>query len=253
MNILGKLNKEDLRRIAENPNYLTGIYNYCDRWCERCPFTSRCLNYEIGENQINDSDLRDYNNNIFWEKLNDSLRLTIEIIEEEAEEQGIDLYNLDEEGDKRFYVVREKIVEGNSNLLQAERYICLVNEWFKESEEDLNLDSANSIDDALTITDAVEIIRWYQYQIFIKVKRALFSSIYDEDLTEDGQKSSDGSVKVALIGIDRSIGAWGKLYNYFNEKQDDILDILLHLSQMRNKLESEFPKARDFKRIGFDD
>ncbi|HTV00428.1 MAG TPA: hypothetical protein VMF13_07835, partial [Luteitalea sp.] len=22
--------------------YIVGIFNYCDRWCERCPLTSRC-------------------------------------------------------------------------------------------------------------------------------------------------------------------------------------------------------------------
>ena len=22
--------------------FIVGIFNYCDRWCERCPFTSRC-------------------------------------------------------------------------------------------------------------------------------------------------------------------------------------------------------------------
>ena len=22
--------------------FIVGVYNYCDRWCERCPLTSRC-------------------------------------------------------------------------------------------------------------------------------------------------------------------------------------------------------------------
>jgi hypothetical protein len=22
--------------------FIPGVYNYCDRWCERCPFTGRC-------------------------------------------------------------------------------------------------------------------------------------------------------------------------------------------------------------------
>ena len=25
---------------------IAGIFNYCDRWCERCSFTSRCSIYE---------------------------------------------------------------------------------------------------------------------------------------------------------------------------------------------------------------
>src|SRR5258706_3119195 len=30
---------------ASNPRLIPGIYNYCDRWCERCRFTDRCLQY----------------------------------------------------------------------------------------------------------------------------------------------------------------------------------------------------------------
>lgn len=34
---------KDLIDLADNPNFIAGIYNYCVRWCERCPFTARCL------------------------------------------------------------------------------------------------------------------------------------------------------------------------------------------------------------------
>src|SRR5882724_11555733 len=30
---------------ASNPRLIPGIYNYCDRWCERCGFTDRCLQF----------------------------------------------------------------------------------------------------------------------------------------------------------------------------------------------------------------
>jgi hypothetical protein len=36
---------KDLFKLAEDPRFISGIYNYCDRWCERCPFTARCLVY----------------------------------------------------------------------------------------------------------------------------------------------------------------------------------------------------------------
>ena len=39
------MDKSELLELAENGNLISGIYNYCDRWCERCPFTSRCLVY----------------------------------------------------------------------------------------------------------------------------------------------------------------------------------------------------------------
>lgn len=39
------MDKKRLLEMAENPDFIPGIYNYCDRWCERCAFTSRCLTY----------------------------------------------------------------------------------------------------------------------------------------------------------------------------------------------------------------
>src|SRR5258705_2000420 len=37
--------RRSLTELAGNPDLISGIYNYCDRWCERCPLTSRCLVY----------------------------------------------------------------------------------------------------------------------------------------------------------------------------------------------------------------
>src|SRR5690606_11821977 len=28
-------------------DYIDGIFNYCDRWCERCPFTARCRTFAM--------------------------------------------------------------------------------------------------------------------------------------------------------------------------------------------------------------
>ena len=37
-----------LRGLTRDPRSISGIYNYCDRWCERCPMTSRCwYQYQI--------------------------------------------------------------------------------------------------------------------------------------------------------------------------------------------------------------
>jgi len=65
-------------------------------------------------------------------------------------------------------------------------------------------------------------------------------------------KDSDGSAKVALIAIDRSIAAWGQMREHFVEHRDDILDVLVHLDRLRRKTETLFPDARVFVRPGFD-
>jgi len=63
------MRKEDLKRLAENPDFISGIYNYCDRWCERCPFTARCLNYALGRANHPDAASRDIHNERFWEQI----------------------------------------------------------------------------------------------------------------------------------------------------------------------------------------
>ena len=66
-------------------------------------------------------------------------------------------------------------------------------------------------------------------------------------------KDSDGSAKVALIGIDRSISAWGIMLRYFPACEDELLKILVVLEKLRKKVEKEFPDARSFFRPGFDE
>ena len=47
----------------ENNDYLPGVYNYCDRWCGRCIFNSRCM-VNATEEQVKESlpiDKRDDN------------------------------------------------------------------------------------------------------------------------------------------------------------------------------------------------
>ncbi len=60
---------KDLIDLAGNPDFISGIYNYCDRWCERCPFTSRCLLYATENEEPDDPASRDIRNAEFWQKV----------------------------------------------------------------------------------------------------------------------------------------------------------------------------------------
>jgi hypothetical protein len=41
------MNFKKFSRLVNNPRNISGIYNYCDRWCDRCPFTLRCATYSV--------------------------------------------------------------------------------------------------------------------------------------------------------------------------------------------------------------
>jgi len=110
--------------------------------------------------------------------------------------------------------------------------------------------------DTLSAIDAIEIIRWYQFQIYVKLKRAIGSARSEEeekDFWDEFPKDSEGSAKVALVGIDRSISAWGNMVDLFPGQDEKILHIIADLERLRNRTEKVFPKARAFVRPGFDE
>ena len=257
------MDMEDLEGYAENPDFIPGIYNYCDRWCERCAFTSKCQNYDLNEKEFEDPESNDINNKKFWDKISDQFILTMDMLEDEAEDLGI---NLNHASDFSINTHHGKI-EKHPLIKETRAYIDSVDNWFKLLDSSGNYKQILLIkepivdilkdelpDKSLKIADAADVIRWYHIQISVKLERALFSRMNEEqELDDDDWKDSDGSTKVALIGIDRSIAAWGKLYNYFDEGENEIFNLLLHLIKIRDIAELEFPDARSFIRPGFDD
>jgi hypothetical protein len=263
------MDKERIKKLARDPRFISGIYNYCDRWCERCPFTSHCLNYEMSEAEFADPETRDIKNKAFWNKMSDILRGTIEMLHEMAEEAGIDLDAVGQEEAARQEESRREKAKKNPGAIAAKEYIEQVDDWFDNVEEllegkqgellqkaELELPGSNPIGEAAEINDMAEIIRWYQHQIYVKLLRALQGredEAQDEELWKEFPKDSDGSAKVALIGIDRSIAAWGNLRSHFPEQEAEILDTLVFLDRLRKEVEKEFPDARNFIRPGFDE
>jgi hypothetical protein len=75
------MNKEELLSEAKDPKYIPGIYNYCNRWCQRCRFTSRYLNCELAEKQFGDLESADISSEKFWKKFSEVMQLTIHLIE----------------------------------------------------------------------------------------------------------------------------------------------------------------------------
>jgi hypothetical protein len=260
------MDKELIKRLAANPNFIAGIYNYCDRWCERCPFTSRCLNFALGEEQFADPEAHDINNEAFWQKLTETLQVTLDMLKEIVEQEGVDLDSLDVEEAVEEERLNEEIANNHECARAAAVYGEMVDNWFdsakglfeeKENELDLKvrlaIPNTNPLEEAASLKDSVETICWYQHLIWVKIMRALEEDLRGRPEVLDGlPRDSDGSAKVALIAIDRSMAAWGAMRNHFPEQEDTILDLLVHLDRLRRKVEKTFPDARAFVRPGFD-
>ena len=127
------MKKEDIKKLAKNKDFISGIYNYCDRWCERCPFTSRCMNYAMSREYTTDPEASDIDNEKFWQNLSEIFKVTREMLEESAEELGIDIDSIDFEAASQEESIKDKIVENHECCRAAKKYGEMVNELF-ESE-----------------------------------------------------------------------------------------------------------------------
>ena len=241
---------KELVELAGDPRFISGIYNYCDRWCERCNFTSRCLTYEQlpESSKSDDPAAHDLNNAKFWGELKEIFSETRQMIEEFAAERGIDLNSVEAEAAIEEHRERSKSARENKLTRMAERYIHLGMGWFEGEEDDMQ--EAARFDEALQ--DALEVIRWYQFMPAVKIARGFMRN--ELAVEEDPiQNDSNGSAKVALIAIDRSIAVWGRLSLLLPDKAGGIMPILSHLETLRRHTEQAFPHARNFVRPGFDE
>ena len=247
--------------------YIDGIYNYCDRWCERCAFTNHCrlvdYNKEIEKEMGDKKESRSNKLQFIFDKVKNML-LSF------AEKQGIELESVtlinpgdDASHAKMLGEIRQhplillcreyqdrttKITENESAISEPlNRLLQQAKMGFK------NLDEIRAEDK--TLFHCFETIFWYLYHIEVKMARALYSHFeeYADPEDEDLLNDANGSAKVALLGIEKRRAAWEKLYEHMPEHEDEVLQCLAALSRLQQRIVEFFPTAMEFKRPGFDD
>jgi len=235
---------------------------------------------ERAESISDDPESQDINNAKFWQKLEGIFRETHVLILEWAEEMGVDLESAEAEAAIVERGKQREEAKEHPLSLSARHYAQMVQQWFKEEfavEENVHDDitgKAHSAEEDIDVTDAIEVIRWYQFFIAAKTYRALMGleDIGDEEVSDinvdpfsdddfDDEDvllaaachDSDGSAKIALIAIDRSLSAWRLMQNALPEKTESTVPMLIELEKLRRGIEQIFPRARDFVRPGFDE
>ncbi len=235
--------KKKFEELAAKEGYIDGIHNYCDRWCERCVKTSKCRNYAFDpeNNEIEREDTFEYLKNVFA-----ATRL---MIEEKAEEMGIDLSDINEFEDK---------TEPFKDALTKFAYDTAsgLHDWLESEAGVKGLKVYDSLklgqDLSLHYIDSLEVVLWYNFFIPVKLERAV-SSAADDDFLEYFASDCNGSAKVALIALDRSIAAWSVILEQRPEYEDTILNFLIKLTHTRTAAETRFLEARSFIRPGLDE
>ncbi|WP_347839209.1 hypothetical protein [uncultured Draconibacterium sp.] len=247
--------KRTLLDLSERKDLVPGIYNYCDRWCERCTMTQRCLTYLHEQEVKPDAEPLnpDEKNKNFWEQIRLAWEVTLEMLEEDADEKGIDL---DEVAAFQMPEHVETPLE-----IRARNYGTDIHNWLKQHQQffETKAEQLVTINDEASMIkyqDAMEVIQWYGFFIGAKVHRAHLELKNRQNNPDDefGLYADNlGSAKIAIIAIGRTMDALSVFYSAFKEMEDDILKFLLELSQIKKQLLKTFPGVMEFKRPGFDD
>jgi len=242
-------NKQKIKEISGRENIIPGIHNYCDRWCERCAFVSRCT-VGISEFEIEGPDL-DMKNKEFWDHLSMVFQASREMIAEGARDLVIDL---DLDAEKTEYI--EPVQSKSAVEKRAEEYGFRLLPWLKINQ-DLFIQKAEAFSlineqQLVSFQDAIDVIRWYSLFIAVKIHRASLPAMdFADEEADRGDKN--GSAKIALLAVNRSLEAFSFLYTHVQEQEDEILEFLADLSHIQKQLNKAFPDAMNFKRPGFDD
>ncbi len=253
---------------ARNPPNIVGIFNYCDRWCERCLFTDRCLQFQA-RSPLPDAPSEAKAIRHALEYFSSQLGLTFELLTRKMVQLGIPLpfepeaAPFDAEEDAREHRVR------NHRIIRAgHAYIDLVGAWFAAERDtllgraerlaahvDATTDGEALVMEAAQVKNALQIIEHDRWFITMKLSRALYGCEWDAaypDANRDAiQNDSNGSAKVALVSIDRSEASWRVLAEWLDSSTTAVL-LAESLARLRTDVEVEFPHAREFLRPGFD-
>ncbi len=264
---MSKERVDKIKRVGRNPDMISGIHNYCDRWCERCTFTKHCAVFAMEPEGGRDAESLDMKNEAFWSELKDVFETSFELLREMLVEHGIDPNEPASDEDMAEYDRTQEASENHPLVKDAEEYMMAVMDWFKKSDvisEDkveelttkvrLKLPNSDPEAEVLELRDIVDVIQWYCTMIPVKIGRAIHGKLEGvPDIIKDMPRDCDGSAKIALISLDRSLAAWIKMREHLPQYGDKILDFLVALERLRKTTEYEFPEARAFIRPGFDE
>lgn len=207
----------------------------------------------------------------FWNRLAGELRETRMI---NHVPEGIDLEEVEDDGTvdpalERQREAYDKASREHPLAVMARDYAMKVAGWLKSADADLKgvaeelrrSARASFADDdleeqALAIGDMIDVVTWYHTLIAAKTGRAVSGLIkrkHEEGpLARLGLEDANGTGKVVLAAIERSMAAWLRLREILPQREGEILELLALLGRIQGGIHAALPGSKAFIRPGFD-
>lgn len=245
--------------------FIPGIYNFCDRWCEKCNQQNHCISFVVGKklNDYKPLDLlrvRRKKRGGLWETLKKLFDSTLEVLNVVADERGISVNDIFEAenvneglweeayrppgvGTKEYELVEQTDIVRMGMLYEKAGDQCvttILQSFCADKEQGLGSEWDEAWDRVI----------WDLNLIKAKMRQALFRKYCSGK--EKRQDEYNGLAKVALLIIDRNLEAWQVVARYYPDCRKEIKELNIILEQLRFDVEEKFPEARTFLRPGFD-
>lgn len=247
---------------AGDPRLIEGVYNYCDRWCERCRFQERCLlrcderhrealiaggvdpaeafrRVDAAHHQAREA---------FWEALPEHEKQERKEILEAANRS---LTPEEEREIERAIQRRDEATESHPLCISSGEYSELARHIL-----DVIRPRAEARNDEVVLA-ALETISWFSFMVHVKTARAI-GGLVDRDV-EDAhhewlQSDANGTAKLTRLIIAESIEAWRVLTAAGHGTADGVpAAMIARLEKLDAGLAEAFPSAMEFVRAGFDE
>jgi hypothetical protein len=240
---------EDLLETPDNPQFIPGVFNYCQRQCERCPFTERRRLYadeRLDVDQHPDDD---------WiTRMHRSFQRTMDMLKAWCEREGVDFEALQKSARSEAEPAESRLIEEARQdplLKLAEQYthasFTLTKRLYQSAQENSWPQDAR---------EALDTIAWFAMRVSSKIHRALTGIIrrLEEDGDDPLQTDWNGSAKVARLDIAESRAAWETLLKAGRATSDSPMRQLIELlDRIDSGVAERFPHAMEFVRPGFDE
>jgi hypothetical protein len=234
-----------------NAGRIDFISSYCDRWCERCAFTERCSAFacQVAQGMCGDAAA--------------AIELAVGRPQPEEGEAGepvggqwVDEFvNVQPSAEDiaefdRNETARRVRLDGAPVAVMAKAFMLRSTAWLKQHRGGI-VESADPV-----VREALDVVAWDTYFISAKLHRALDGhdrARHGEDECDDHPVQNDwnGSVKVALISLERSELAWRLIGDATGGSPASALGDAV--GNLRAIVLAEFPQAMMFVRPGFDE
>ncbi|BDQ03617.1 hypothetical protein [Ignavibacterium sp.] len=241
-------------------NFIPGIYNYCDRWCEKCNYTDRCRLFQSDAEKNIQHILDDKNPNdpeVVMKDVEENLNLAMQMLMEKLEEMNIDPEDiksgeLPPEPDFNSYQINNLAEDFTKSMNEMEEIFDYYNPQINEA-----VITGNLTNELKEIQESLSVLGWYSPQVFVKTKRLIhahedYLAEKDEDFKEANEEELYVTGKLLYIAVTNCLSALNNLHEHCPEFNNQILNQIILLTKIKDELLKMYPEIPQYKRPYFD-